>query len=221
MRYLLSGYGTDSKSGDVKQYRTLRGKIDIAEDSIKFRRDGVTSGDKSLPCVTFDGKTIKRNKDSVNNSASLILFDISEDEALELSTKFAEYALFLRANKPVSEIKNNKQTISFEQCSEKFAETASEVLLKGPRSSIIKLFEKFAAHWEKDAGTHLSLSKHMATLQGENFEKAHAIYSRRSAWRLECVRSLRNLLNHYEHGESLEDGKKSSGLRAVHPEGCE
>ena len=193
MRYLLSGYGTDSKSGDVKQYRTLRGKIDLAEDSIKFQHDGVSSGGKSLPCVMFDGKTIKRNKDAVDNSASLIFFDMTEDEALDLSAKFAEYALFLKSR--------NAETIGFLKSSDNFADVSARVLINSNRFSIIRFFERLAEAWELDAAAPFFALARMGrfneTKNAENMERL-------KTWRTQCSTTLRNLIRHYRDGDSIE-----------------
>lgn len=206
MRYLLSGYGTDSKSGEVKQYRTLRGKIELNDDSIKFRHDGVTSGGKDLPCVTFDGKTIKRNKDSINNSASLIFFDMTEDEALNLSAKFAEYALFLNSRK--------LEPIGFERSSDNFADVASKVLFKSSRASIIRFFERFAEAWELDAAVPffamVRMGKYSETKSPENMRRL-------STWRTQCAIALRNLIRHYRDGDSVENTVPSAP-RAMEPD---
>ncbi|MCA1442684.1 hypothetical protein I6F07_21165 [Ensifer sp. IC4062] len=203
MRYLLSGYGTDSKTGDVKQYRTLRGEIQIDERSIAFRTEGVSIQGTEVPCVTLDGNTAKVNKDSVDNKASLILFDMDENEALRLSAKLAEYALFLRYQK--------RTRVGFWKSIDEFSATAAEVLFESSRDDVANFLERIADEWHKSAKFHTEMASSPFSFPETSREK----HEKSSQWRTECMKALKNLIHHYRSGEGDENTRHRDRLRIL------
>ncbi|MFC3692236.1 MULTISPECIES: hypothetical protein [Methylopilaceae] len=98
MRFLLSGYGYRSKVSDgSKSYRTLRGRMGALDESVEFRKNGISTG---APAFVLKAKTSKTSEYTSDNDVEIVLFDLKEHEVLDLAAKLVDYATFLHEQRP-------------------------------------------------------------------------------------------------------------------------
>jgi hypothetical protein len=228
MRFMLVGYGSGSRDviGKSKQYKTLRGEIGSKDQSIKFQERGVLFDGKTIPCVSFEGKTNKRGKGSMDNPVSLLLYGLSEDQALELSARLSEYAIFLRDNNG-----EKNASVSFTESANYFAQNAIKILKSGPRHAMILFLDELEKYWENEVNeienkiqTLKRISQIKKSIKAQkdkenncniateddfiqNIANQIDAYSRKKSWRATCADSLRNLIRYYKAGEEPINSK--------------
>lgn len=216
MQFMLLGYGTGSRDrdGTAKQYRTLRGALNTDPASVSFEPRGVSRGDKKIPCIRIKGTTRKVSKDSVNNDTAILLHGLSEDEALDLASTFAEYALFLR-----NERDRAHRTAAFDGSAKQFAETSVKVLAEAPRDKgIMALLSATMDFWkaraQSDEKTADSLGRLGNAISRDN-SKVVTSYKTTAMWRYRCIAALGNLLNLYSDGPTNREAPASLRLKIV------
>jgi len=195
---MLSGYGTGSRdgTGESKQYKTLRGSLNIDRSSVVFSRNGVKYKNKSVASITFRGHTRKVAKYAENNDSSLIFHDMTKQEALDLACTFMEFALFLEQRGRAAE-----QLVSSTQSepeSARLIDTITKVLMSLPRNrGVVPLMEAIRLNW-------LAAAERLENLASTKWNEAFSAmrsrvgeWGQEAKWRRTCADALGRLLSIY------------------------
>jgi hypothetical protein len=152
----------------------------------------------------------------------LLVYDLSPDEALEMSAKFAEYALFLK--QLARRQKGTEETLK--ASGKHFAETAAKALMEISRDEgMVPFLERVRTtllERAKYADTALESAKTLASfgaLPDGSFEESRKVFEPLARWRRACATALGRLLSIYGQGpvDAPPDGPKLRLLEPAQP----
>lgn len=203
MRFMISGYGTGSRTGgeEKPQFRTLRVSTKLEEGyPTHIDPGGVIVGGKPVPSMKINGTTRKVNKETDDNNVSLIFHSMTVDEAMKLSADFARFATYLAEARPEA-----AKSVSTKTASE-FANQVVRLLTYLDKSSFSSLFaeifrrlrqRKLSVLDEGDTPTGFQLYR------PEVYAAEQA--SRVRKWLETCAQKVGGLLHHWEKGTYVDD----------------
>ena len=224
MKYMISGYGTGSRTktgqAESRSFRTMRGKIDVSEASIEFQPDGVVYKDRKAPAMKLNGTSRKVGRDADNNDVSLILHDISAEEAMEMSARFAEYAVFLQRQKSHEKVLVGEGTRFHKAVSDAGLAFAQYHRMRGPAALLDGLTRAFET-WRMSAEMMLMLNastKGISDQSGVPFEDYESSGIALRNWNSRILNLINALVTAIESGPQAKAGdQEKPGLRIVDP----
>ncbi|MCC4296631.1 hypothetical protein [Aurantimonas coralicida] len=225
MKYMISGYGTGSRTktgqAESRSFRTMRGKIDVSEASIEFQPDGVVYKDRKVPAMKLKGTSRKVGRDADNNDVSLILHDISAEEAMEMSARFAEYAVFLQRQKSHEKVLVGEGT-RFQKAVSAAGKAFADYQRRAGASAVLQgLLQSFDVSLTA-ASNALRMNETMkaiATKSETPFDDKGALWNANRAWNTRIMSLIQTVIATLEAGPQLSDADQGKpGLRIVDPQ---